>query len=122
MTLREKLKKQLQIDYIRAPKKFFNSNNLEMTWSDTEHLYIGFVKDVEWIAALQQTSVPFFAISCTNTQNKNNVESNCRAINHVPICSNDESITCRICKQSFIVQIDVTKTSVAYKIFQDLDK
>jgi len=123
MTLRENLKNQLYKDYAKAPPKYFNTNNLEMTWSKNENIYIGIdSKGKEWIAALQSSRVPIFFVSCTNKQIKDSTETNCGAINIVPIFDNDKKITCRKCKKEFTVEIIIPKSSVAYEISQNLDK
>lgn len=123
MTLRDDLKKQLEKDYQRAPRIFFNSNGLEMIWNNSENLYTA--KDSngkEWIAALQNSKVPIFFVSCTHKIQKNNQEVNCGAINVVPIFNNDKEIKCRTCSMEFTVKITVPESSVAYDISQNLDK
>jgi len=123
MTLRDDLKKQLEIDYKNAPRKFFNSNGLEMIWDNSDNLYA--TKDSkgkEWIAALQNSKVPIFFVPCTNKIKKNTIEVNCNAINVVPIFNNDKEIKCRTCNTKFTVKIIVPESSVAYNISQNLDK
>jgi len=122
MTLRESLKKQLIIDYSKAPKKIWNQNDLEMKWSDEEKLYIGVDdKKKEWIAALQQTRIPIFSVPCPNLTRKGNVEVECKSVNFIPIC-NIGTIKCRKCNGSFTPKLNIPKTSNAYEIFQKLDK
>jgi len=122
MTLREKLEKQLEIDYAKAPKTFWNVNNLEMKWNEEEKLYIGIdSKGEEWITSLQHTSVPFFYVKCTNPQRKGNVEVDCAALHCIPI-TNKDNITCRKCKKSFTIQLDISKSSKAYEILEKMDK
>lgn len=121
MTLREELKKRLENDYSKAPKKYWNMNNLEMIWNENEHLYIGIdVMGVEWITALQTTRVPIFAVKCTIPQRKGNVEVNCGAINFVPIF--DSIVQCRKCEKEFPAKLNIPKTSQAYSILEKLDK
>ena len=61
MTLRDDLKKQIEIDYLRTPHKFVNSNGLEMIWDSSAHLYTATdSKGKEWIASLQNTKIPIF--------------------------------------------------------------
>jgi len=123
MTLRDDLKKQLEKDYERAPRNFFNSNGLQMIWNHSENLYIAKdSKGKEWIAALQNSKVPIFFVPCTNKIKKNNTEANCNAINVVPIFNNDREIKCRTCNTNFTVKIIVPESSVAYDISQNLDK
>ncbi len=121
-TLRESLKKRLIIDYSKAPKKIWNQNDLEMKWSDEEKFYIGVDgKGKEWISALQHTTIPIFAVPCPNLVRKGNVELECKYINLIPICNNEE-IKCRKCNKSFTPKLNIPKTSNAYEIFQKLDK
>lgn len=121
MTVREDLKNKLQAEYLRVPEKFYNQNNLEMTWSKEEHLYSGTdAKEEEWIAAYQDSRVPIFAVHCPNKKDDNNV--NCNAVNFVAICYDGEETTCRKCKQKFTPKLVVPESSVAYKMFQELDK
>lgn len=121
-TLREYLKKRLTVDYSKASKKFWNQNNLEMNWSDEEKLYIGIdEKKIEWIASLQQTTIPIFSVPCPNLVRKGNVEVECKSVNFIPICNNEE-IKCRKCNKSFTPKYDISETSQAYEIFNNLDK
>ncbi len=123
MTLREELKNKFQKDATKAPKKFFNQNNLEMIWSDKEKLYTGIDENgKEWIAALHQTTVPIYFVSCPNKIRKNNTEIDCRSKNIVAIFQEKDMIQCRECKQSFPVKLDISKSTQAYKILENLDK
>lgn len=122
MTLRENLKKQLEIDYAKAPKKIWNQHDLEMTWNEEEKLYIGKdAKGKEWIAALQHTRVPIFSVTCDNKTRKGSAEINCGAINFVTIFEKN-TITCRKCKKEFPVKLVIPKSSMAHKILANLDK
>lgn len=121
MTIREDLKNKLKAEYLIVPKKFYNQNNLEMTWSEKDHLYAGIdPKGVEWIAAYQDSKVPIFAVHCPNKKN-DNIQV-CNGVNFVAICYDDEEITCRKCNQKFTPKLVVPESSVAYKMFQELDK
>lgn len=122
MTLREELKKRLEKEYVKAPRKFWNKNNLEMVWSEDEKLYIGIdSKGEEWIASLQHTRVPIFSVKCTNLQRKGNVEVECAAINFVPICNDGDTIKCRKCKKDFTAELNILESSTAYEIINKLD-
>lgn len=122
MTLREILKKQLERDYQRVPKKIWNQNNLEMIWNKEEKLYIGKdAKGNEWISSIQHTTVPIFSVTCTNKIRKGNAEVDCGAINFVDIFEKDV-ILCRKCKKDFPVKLVIPKSSAAYKILVNLDK
>jgi len=122
MTLREELEKRLEIDYSKAPKKFWNKNNLEMIWNEEEKLYIGIdSKGEEWIASLQNTSVPLYYVKCTNPQRKGNVEVDCGALQCISI-TNKDNITCRKCKKSFTAQLDIPKSSQAYQTWEKLQQ
>jgi len=121
-TLRESLKKRLITDYSKAPKKIWNQNNLEMNWNDKEKLYIGHdEKGAEWIAALQNTTVPIFSVLCSNLARKGNVEVECKSINFVDI-THKGNIKCRKCNKSFTPKLNIPKTSQAYDIFKNLNK
>lgn len=124
MTLREELKKKFERDSTRVPKKIWNQNDLEMIWSEEEKLYIGQdLKGVQWIAALQHTSVPIFSVNCTNKKRKNNAEIDCGAKNFVAIFEKEgETITCRECKKPFPIKLNIPKSSQAFKILEKLDK
>jgi len=116
MTLRNNLKLRLEADYSRTPKKYINSNNLEMTWDKEENLYIGIdTKGEEWIAGNQNTSVAIFGVNCTNNDT-------CNALNLVAICYDGEKITCRKCKKDFIAHLVISKSSAAYSILGKLDR
>jgi len=116
MTLRNNLKTRLVEDYLKSPKKYFNGNNLEMTWDEKENLYIGIdIKGEEWIAGSQNTSVAIFGVNCTNN-------NDCNALNIVAICYDGEKITCRKCKKDFIAHLVISKSSRAYDILEKLDK
>lgn len=121
MTLREELTKKFVKDCLKAPKKYWNNNDLEMKWSEDEHIYIGVdAKNREWITALQHTTVPIFSIKCSNKQRKGNIEIDCAAINFVSICD-EGNITCRTCEKDFLISFDIDKKSKAYEIYQNLD-
>ena len=122
MTLRDELKKQLEIDYSKAPKKYWNLNDLEMKWNDKEKLYIGIdEKGAEWIASLQHTTVPIFSFPCPNLARKGNIEVECKSVNFVPI-TNTEKMKCRKCEKPFTPKLNISKTSKAYDLFKNLDK
>lgn len=111
MSLCKELQLKLQADYLKAPKKYYNQNNLEMTWSDTEKLYIGIDKGVTWIASIQNTTVPIFSVRCKN----------CSAPNYFAICD-DMTKKCRKCNKLFTAKLNVSKTSRAFEIFEKLKK
>jgi len=116
MTLRNNLKLKLEADYLKSPKKYFNGNNLEMTWDNKENLYIGIdTRGEEWIASSQNTSVAMYGVNCTNN-------NDCNAVNLVAICYDGEKITCRKCKKDFVAHLVVSKSSVAYGILEKLDR
>jgi len=122
MTKRDDLKKRLQLDYSRAPKVILNQNKLEMVWSDKEKIYIGHDKSgEEWIAALQNTSVPIMSVLCplkgTILDGDKLV---CHGVNIVPI-TNSGSINCRKCKKSFTPEINIPKSSSIYDLWNKLD-
>lgn len=122
MTLREQLKEQLEADYLKAPKKYWNLNETELFWNEDEKIYIGLdTSKQEWIASLQHTRVPIFSVLCPNQVRKGNVEVECKSVNFVPIC-NGGNIKCRKCKETFIPQLNIPKSSAAFKIFENLDR
>lgn len=122
MTLREKLQKQLEEDYRKAPRKIFNNNHLEMIWNENQHLYIGIDSNgEEWIEAIQNTRVPIFSVKCTNKILKNEILVDCGAINFTSIFNLSE-LKCRKCNKTFTTQLEVPKSSQAYKILENLDK
>jgi len=93
-----------------------------MKWSDKENLYIGIdEKNREWIAALQQTTIPIFSIPCPNLVRKGNIEIECNAPNFVDITQKD-SIKCRKCNNPFTPKFNIPKSSKAFEIFNNLDK
>jgi len=121
MTLREELEKRLEIDYSKAPKNFWNQKDLEMIWSESEHLYIGIdARGEEWIAALQHTTIPIFSIKCTNKTRKNDAEIDCGAINFVTILDNKKE--CRKCNKEFTIQLTIPKSSQAYQTWEKLQE
>ena len=122
MTLREYLKKRLEKEYLKAPKKIWNKNNLEMVWNEDKKLYIGIdSKGEEWIASLQHSRIPIFSVKCTNLQRKGDAEVYCGAINFLPICD-DGTIQCHKCNKPFTIELNVSKESSAYEILENLDK
>ena len=122
MSLRDTLKKVLEIDYNKAPKKIWNLNNLEMKWSTKEKLYIGIDENgEEWISSLQHTTIPIFSFTCPNLARKNNAEVVCKSINFIPI-THKGAIKCRKCNKTFTPEFVIPKTTAAFEIFKNLDK
>ncbi len=121
MTLREKLEQRYEIDCSNAPQVLINQNGLELKWNNDDKLYLGTdEKGVEWMAALQKTTVGVMIIPCTSIINNNNIETQCGERNMVPIF--EKSHKCRKCKNTFEPQFIIPEISRAFKIFQDLDK
>lgn len=120
-SLRESLKKQLEADYANAPKKYVNLNGLELTWDKKEKLYVG--KDTtgeEWISALQSTNIPIFSIPCTNTVKNYGLEKPCGHVNFLAICDSG-SIKCRKCNKSYMANLIIDPSSMAYDTWKKLD-
>lgn len=116
-TLRERLTEKLEINYKIAPKTMRNQNNLELLWSRKEKIYIGIdEKGEEWISALQHCPVAMFYVKCPN------ITSNvaCNKLNIVTIL--DEKKVCHKCGKEFNVTLDISKSSKAYEILENLDK
>lgn len=120
-SLRESLKKQLKLDYSNAPKTYINQNGLELTWNEKEKLYSGIDdRGEEWISALQTTSVPIFAVPCTNKVKNYGLEKLCASPNFVAICDSN-SVKCRKCKQVYMAQIHIDPSSMAFETWKKLD-
>ena len=70
-TLRENLKNTYEIDCKKASKKYWNLKDTELFWNEEEEMYIGLdTSKQEWIATLQQTTVPIFSVTCSVLKRK----------------------------------------------------
>lgn len=117
MTLREQLTKKLEINYKIAPQTMRNQNDLKLIWNGKEKIYIGTdEKGQEWIAALQSSSVPMFYVKCPNVTS----DVACNTLNIVTIL--DGKKVCHKCAKEFNVTLDISKSSKAYEILENLDK